>query len=137
MDIWIMGGVILGFTALQDAEEHKISNYSIALLLLCGVANIVRYGGWLDALAGLAICGGPILAISLLVRSDGIGGGDVKLCGALGFFLGLWRGSMVILLALVFLSVYGLAHRKKKNQLLPFAPFVFPAYLISPLLFAA
>lgn len=135
MDIWIVGGIVLGITALQDAEEYTISNYGIALLLLCGVANIVRHGSWLDALAGLAICGIPILAISLLIRRGYIGGGDVKLCGALGFFLGSWLGSMVILVALMLMSAYGLM-RHKGNRPIPFAPFVFPAYLLSPFLLA-
>lgn len=133
MDIWIIGGIALGFTALQDAEEYTISNYGIALLFLCGAAGIVRHGSWLDSFAGLAICGIPILAISLLIRRGYIGGGDVKLCGALGFFLGPWLGSMVILVALMLMSVYGLM-RRKVYQLIPFAPFVFPAYLLMPFL---
>lgn len=133
MDIWIMGGIVLGFTALQDAEEHTISNYSIALLFLCGAASILRCGSWLSAIAGMAVCGFPILILSLVIRRGYIGGGDVKLCGALGFFLGPYLGILVILMALMIMSAYGLV-RRKVNQLIPFAPFVFPAYLISPFL---
>ena len=72
-----------------------------------------------------------------------IGGGDVKYYGILGFLLGYQTTALAILLTCILASAVYLPLRflKKhhKNQLIPFAPFIFlgayTAYLISPLFF--
>lgn len=133
MEIWVVGGIVLSVAAWQDTTDHTVSNYSVALLFACGIATALQHGSWLSAIAGMTVCGLPVLIVSLLVRHGHVGGGDVKLCGALGFFLGPWGGSIVILAALIFLSVFGLV-RHKERQPIPFAPFIFWAYLISSFL---
>ncbi len=126
--IYLLAGAILAGVAWQDAMTRIIPNRLLLLLLLLGGVNAVWDGAWITAILGLLLCGVPILILSVMSREGRIGGGDVKLCGILGFLLGQIRGCVVILLALMLLSVYGLCRRK---QALPFAPFVFPAYVIT------
>lgn len=128
--IYLLAGAILVAIAWQDAATRIIPNRWLLLLLLCGGVNAVWDSSWGLAILGLFLCGAPILVASLVPKGGQIGGGDVKLCGVLGFLLGPVGGYMVILLALFLLSVYGLC---RKKQALPFAPFVFPAYIIATL----
>lgn len=123
----ILAAAVLAVAAWQDGTTKKIPDYLIILLAVCGLAKLIWGGSLLSALAGFAICGIPTLVLSISLKHGFIGGGDVKLCAALGWLLGPVIGSMVILLALIGLSAYGLLWRQK---VVPFAPFVFPAYLI-------
>lgn len=124
--IYLLAGAILAAIAWQDAMTKTIPNRLLLLLLLCGGANALWDSSWSPAILGLLLCGVPILLVSVLPIGGQIGGGDVKLCGILGFLLGPVGGCLAILLALMLLSVYGLCRRKRA---LPFAPFVLPAYI--------
>lgn len=123
----LLAGIILAAIALQDGISHIIPGYMLALLLGCGVIH----GFWeqvlLQGLLGFALCGLPILILSIIFP-DGIGGGDSKLCAALGFLLGPIEGCLVILLSLILLCIWGIFQRKR-GQGIPFGPFVFPAYM--------
>lgn len=127
--MWVdlLAAAILAVTAWQDWATRTIPDALILLLAVCGAAKAVWGGHPLSALSGLALCGLPPMIVSLVLKHGFIGGGDVKLCAALGWLLGPINGILVILLALIGLSGYGLL---RKHQAVPFAPFVFPAYLI-------
>lgn len=83
--------------AAIDLETFRLPNaivlpaYLVAAVLLTGAAVL---GGWGERLAtaglGLAIMGGVYL-LPAWIRPDAMGGGDVKLAGVLGGFLG-WLG---------------------------------------------
>lgn len=77
---------------------------------------------------GLLLCGLPILLVSISLQKGFIGGGDIKLCAALGAFLGPLDGLLVLSGAVIFLSVFCLVKRAWRVRV-PFAPFVFPAYV--------
>lgn len=130
MWIYLLAGFILAAIAWQDRVSHRIPNYMIVLLLICGVARGLWDKSFWCGVVGIIICGLPIFLLSMAPRSGEIGGGDVKLCAALGALLGPLYGYMVITLGLLGLSVYGLLTTRRINTVLPFAPFVFPAYLI-------
>lgn len=123
---------ILAGVAWQDTISRMIPGKLLLLLFGCGVANAWWSGAWCTAGLGLLVCGLPVLGVSLIPWGNEIGGGDVKLCAALGFLLGPAEGLMVILRAVFYLSVYGLLRRK---QALPFAPFSFLAYITTLLIF--
>ncbi|MEA4954816.1 MAG: prepilin peptidase [Pseudoflavonifractor sp.] len=127
--MWIdlLAAAILAVIAWQDRATRTIPDALILLLIVCGAANAVWSGHPLAGLTGLAVCGLPPLIVSLVLKHGFIGGGDVKLCAALGWLLGPVNGILVILLALIGLSGYGLL---RGRTAVPFAPFVFPAYLI-------
>ena len=60
-------------------------------------------------------------------KGGGIGGGDVKLCAALGALLGLEKMLFLLILALLSLTASGKLRKKRR---LPFAPFVWGAFYI-------
>ena len=113
--------------AWQDGISHTIPDYMIALLLACGLVHGLWEQRLLAGILGFVLCGLPVLILSVtLQHGEGIAGGDVKLCSALGALLGPLDGSLVILIALIGLSLWGLLGRKAKQRI-PYTPFVFPA----------
>jgi len=87
---------------------------------------------WLEALIGLLIGGGVLMAIAftyeLLTKREGMGGGDIKLLAMIGGFLG-WKSLIFILLFSSLLgAIVGIALMIIKKQdmkyAVPFGPFL-------------
>lgn len=95
--------------------------------------------GWVEALIGIAIGGGGLLAIAegyyRIRREEGLGMGDVKMLAMIGAFLG-WRLMLVtLLLATVMGSVVGLGlialNRGDLKYALPLGSFLAVGALIA------
>lgn len=125
---WLAGGILLAI-AWADTTRHQIPALFVALLICCGIVRAFWRGGWPEMFMGLLLCGLPILLVSISLQKGFIGGGDIKLCAALGAFLGPIDALLVISAALICLSVFGLA-KHAENRRIPFAPFVFPIYVV-------
>jgi leader peptidase (prepilin peptidase) / N-methyltransferase len=87
---------------------------------------------WPEALIGLLVGGGVLYAIAfvyeLLTKREGMGGGDIKLLGMIGGFLG-WKSLIFILLISSFTgAVVGITAMIIKKQdmkyAVPFGPFL-------------
>ena len=81
------------------------------------------------------VIGGLIFLIILIVSKGGMGGGDVKLIGALGFILGVPKVFLNIFLSFliggiisIFLLVFKIKGRKDP---IPFGPFIILAFTIT------
>jgi leader peptidase (prepilin peptidase) / N-methyltransferase len=88
--------------------------------------------GFLNSFIGLVLGGGPLLAIGWIWEKlrhvEAMGGGDVKLMGMVGSFLG-WKGAlMTIMLGALAGSVVGVLlivlKKHKMEKLIPFGPFL-------------
>jgi len=88
--------------------------------------------GFLNSLIGLLLGGGPLLAIGWIWEKlrhvEAMGGGDVKLMGMVGSFLG-WKGALLtIMLGALAGSVVGVLlivlKRHKMEKYIPFGPFL-------------
>jgi len=87
--------------------------------------------GWVDSVTGLLLGGGLFYAIAVLsevvLKKEGMGGGDIKLVAMIGAFFG-WRGMLLtILLASLSGSVIGLlliARGRDRAAPIPFGPFL-------------
>lgn len=88
--------------------------------------------GFLNSLIGLLLGGGPLLAIGWIWEKlrhvEAMGGGDVKLMGMVGSFLG-WKGALLtIMLGALVGSIVGLAlilfKRHTMEKVIPFGPFL-------------
>jgi leader peptidase (prepilin peptidase)/N-methyltransferase len=95
--------------------------------------------GFLNSLIGLILGGGLLLSIGWawerLRHIEAMGGGDVKLMGMVGSFLG-WKGALLtIMLGALTGSVIGLSlivlKRHKMEKLIPFGPFLAAGALAS------
>ena len=92
----------------------------------------------LDSFLGLVVGGGSLLLMGQLYylwrKKDGMGGGDIKLAGFLGAWLG-YKAIIFILFAGSFLgaligSFYLFLSKKSRNEPLPFGPFLAGATII-------
>lgn len=87
---------------------------------------------WLDSLLGIAVGGGLLYLVAYLYmrirHQDGLGGGDIKLLGMIGAFVGVSGVVFTVLLASLVGSLTGLAlmarSRKGLSTMLPFGPFL-------------
>jgi len=88
--------------------------------------------GGRNALLGVALGGGLFLLMAILsvviLKREGMGGGDIKLIAMLGAFLGWHVVLVTIFLAAVLGASVGLAlillRRKGRREPLPFGPFL-------------
>jgi leader peptidase (prepilin peptidase) / N-methyltransferase len=95
--------------------------------------------GFLNSLIGLLLGGGPLLAIGWIWEKlrhvEAMGGGDVKLMGMVGSFLG-WKGALLTIMLGAFIgSVAGLVliviRKHKMDRVIPFGPFLALGTLIT------
>ena len=88
------------------------------------------------------ICGlGTLAVISLIefiTKKEVMGGGDIKLFGMLGLFVGLKLGVLTILLSVYVGAAYGIVtiiyskiNKKEYNSMIPYGPFISIAAIIS------
>ena len=118
-------------------DRLTLPSYPVALVLLGGGGLLLPGGArhLAGALTGLAATGVFFLLLAF-ARPGGIGWGDVKLSGLLGFYLG-WFGAGALLAGLagafVLAAVAGLAliaaGRATRKSHLPFGPFMIASAL--------
>ncbi|HQE70081.1 MAG TPA: A24 family peptidase [Atopobiaceae bacterium] len=131
--------VLLAYAAAHDAKTRIIPNWvvaSLASLRLAelGVLAVLDVRGALDAsaasLAGAAAVLAVLLATAHLTErtmgSAGIGGGDMKLLGVLGFCFGWEAGLLITGLSCVLMLAHRLIPRlgKPTAGTFAFAPYI-------------
>jgi leader peptidase (prepilin peptidase)/N-methyltransferase len=95
--------------------------------------------GLLNSLMGLLLGGGPLFAVGWIWKKfrnvEAMGGGDVKLMGMVGSFIG-WKGALLtIMLGALAGSVVGVLlivlKKHKMEKIIPFGPFLAAGALAS------
>lgn len=122
----ICASILLG----AGIVDQKIFEIPAACTILIGILGAVHlgfdFGRWREYLAGLFAASSFLLALYLLTKGKGMGGGDIKLMAAAGLLLGWER----ILLALFIGAaaggaVHGLLMKlKNKGRVLAFGPYL-------------
>jgi leader peptidase (prepilin peptidase)/N-methyltransferase len=142
----------IGFDFLRDAVffsflvpivfidiDHRIIPDELSLGgLATGLAlSFLPGGAWRESLLGGVVGGGVLYGTALLYEKatgrEGMGGGDVKLLGMVGAFLG-WKGALLTIFFGSLLGVVGgvWAMRKGREGLktaIPFGPYLCAAAL--------
>lgn len=112
---------ILLAAAIQDYLQHQISNWLSLIIAIIA----------LSAKGITAFVEGIIILVFLLLLScithSSIGGGDIKLCAAIGMVTGIYSALFILIGALLLLILWATARREKGA--LPVAPFLFIAYI--------
>lgn len=89
---------------------------------------------WYDALIGAAV-GYILIALIIIFSNGGMGGGDMKLFGVIGFVLGWKYVLLAFFLAALFGAVVGgmfmLLKKVERKEPIPFGPFIVFGALIS------
>jgi len=112
-----------------DLETLSISNKSnllVALVSLCSIWVIPQQTVYSSVVGGVV---GFVFFLVTGYVGRSLGGGDVKLMGAVGFLLGFKRVLLAMVIALICGSLVGFylqykANRTKYNEPIPFGPFI-------------
>ena len=110
-------------------------------IMLTFIRMSVDIQAGLDALLGMVAGFGIFLAIAglslLLYKREGMGGGDIKLMGVLGLYLGFYNNIQVFILSFflaAIISIFLLATKiKKSDDYIPFGPFIVLAAYVTML----
>lgn len=110
--------------------EHQIIPNTLNLFGVVGgfILNLLTgHLGVLPMLVGLLVAGGLMLIIAILSRG-GMGGGDIKLAGVIGVFLG-WQLALFALFSAFIIGGIGggillALKRKGRKDMIPFGPFL-------------
>lgn len=112
---------VLILCAVTDAKTMEIPPRYPLLVAMCFWLNPM-WDKW-DSFAGFVLCGGILFCICLF-REGAFGGGDIKLCAAVGFTL----GSIPTILGMLFACLLSLPQaylaRKKSQSHIAFAPYL-------------
>jgi leader peptidase (prepilin peptidase)/N-methyltransferase len=118
-----------------DLEFRIIPNsltYS-GIIVGIAIAFVSPHMLWWKSILGAAVGIGLFIAVAflgrLLFRKDSMGGGDVKLAGVLGAFLGADKLLVVLMLSAVIGAVISIvalrmSARMRRDHLIPFGPFL-------------
>ncbi len=137
--------IAVSIAAIYDFKLKKIPNMipiglfivSIAILVIESIftdnATAFLISSFLGCLSSMLI-----LYIAAKVSKGGVGFGDVKLFGAIGFCVGFYAVFTVMTLSILCCAIVGIptTYLKKKTIRgdLPFAPFIYLGYVITMLL---
>ena len=127
-----------GAATYTDIRTLTIPN-RIPLALLC--VGVLRLGFsfspevLIDSLSGLFGIGLLLLIPCLFI--DAIGGGDIKLCAAAAFVLGLHRAVPALLISLTLAVLYALIFKRGKGKSLglPLAPYLSIGHILAYLIY--
>lgn len=132
MEIWILSGM-LGLYSIEDIRKRAITAKYLVLFGMAGVVlNLYRGDISVFNMFCGVVLGLFIVLISLVTRGS-VGLGDGLLFIITGIFLGGTLNLELLTISLVYASLFSLGMialgRKKKNQEIPFIPFVFVGYV--------
>lgn len=125
--------VLLATAAVIDAKTKRIPPWIwIAILLL---APFMPGFSFKSGILGCLVLGG-ILLLSDIIMPNAFGGGDIKLCGAAGFALGLTPGMFGLFVALILsMPVCLFLQITKKKKFMAFGPYLATGFILTTLLF--
>lgn len=120
---------ILLIASYYDIRTRIIPDWIHVLILLVGIIGFDP----VKSIVGLIVAPLPFL-IMALVKEGSIGGGDVKLIGAMGFVLGVKRCIVTVMLSNIFAILFGLSYyldsKKFCKKRLPFVPFLYVGWMV-------
>ena len=125
-------------TIVSDFLSYYISDRVILITLLFSIIIKYIFLGFSQTLYSI-ISGVVMFALMLLIKylgdrlfkRESLGGGDIKLMGAIGCIIGLFPSLVSIFLASIFGLVFALfAKSDNKNGIVPFGPFLLLAALL-------
>ncbi len=95
--------IVLGVATFTDLRSRRIPNWLVLPFLVCGIAVSSWLHGWHGAARSLEGSALGLLLFGLLFWMGGMGAGDVKLCAAIGS----WIGPAQLVIALVLTGLVG------------------------------
>jgi len=122
--------MLLTYAAMIDFRTRAIPDHVSMLIILIGLIDMEP----ISAVLGLILVPLPYFIMALL-KENSIGGGDIKIMGACGFYLGLQAGYVAsilgLMLAIIIHLTYSLIRNKKVTKNIPLAPYLGAGCLIA------
>ena len=140
---YIVLASLLVIISFIDLDHFIIPDKLLIIGAVFGlVFNILGYGiPFWDGIYGSLVSVGLLLftlLIEFIIKKEAMGGGDIKLLGMIGLFLGLKYTILTIILAIYIGAIYGILviiyskiRNKKYNAMIPFGPFISLGAIIS------
>jgi prepilin peptidase CpaA len=101
--VWLPTLIVLVVATFTDLRSRRIPNWLVLPFLVVGIGVSARLHGWhgvVHSFEGIALGGG---LFGILALMGGMGMGDVKLCAAIG----AWIGPGQLIVALVLTGIVG------------------------------
>jgi prepilin peptidase CpaA len=100
---WWPTVAVLGVATFTDVHSRRIPNWLVLPFLLMGITVSAWLHGWHGVLQSVEGAGLGLLIYGILFWMGGMGAGDVKLCAAIG----AWIGPFQLFIALVMTGLVG------------------------------
>jgi len=115
--------MLLTYAAMIDFRTRTIPDRIPVLIILIGLIEMEP----ISSVLGLMLVPLPYFIMALL-KENSIGGGDIKLMGACGFYLGLQAGYVAsisgLMLAIIIHFAYSMIGNKKATKNIPLGPYL-------------
>ncbi len=120
--------LVLIYAGLKDIKTREIPDkvhIIILIVSLIGNFNLIK------SLIGLIFISIPFI-IPIYFDYESVGGGDIKLAGAIGFFLRLRKGLFALIVGLTIALIFNLIiFRRKGDEIFPLAPYMAVGSILS------
>ena len=100
---WWPTVIVLSVAVFTDLRSRRIPNWLVAPFFVLGVVVSAWLHGWRGAGMSLAGAGLALVTYGVLFLMGGMGAGDVKLCAAIG----AWIGPKQLFIALILTGLAG------------------------------
>ena len=136
--VWVLI-CVMGLVIITDSMGKTISNSFVMTILLTGIADKLLTGRIQEAsenaIAGFLIAGMALTASVItekIIHRKALGGGDIKILFALGFYLGFNRSlTMLCMSCILGLITAFLSKTVKQEDTFPFGPAISIAAIIA------
>ena len=115
--------------AITDARKRIIPDWTWIVILLIGGISALFCGATtiplFERVAGLVLT--LLILLITAIKTDGIGGGDIKLIAAMAFCFGLINVTVILLFSTVLACIYSFVSKQKS---VPLAVFLCAGFFI-------
>jgi leader peptidase (prepilin peptidase)/N-methyltransferase len=126
--------ICISYTDIHSGLIFDRFNILIALMGILDLFRLFSFTDLMDRLTGCLLGAGFLIIMDLLsymiLKKDGIGGGDIKLCCCTGFLLGTYGMFLTFVIAFPAASVYVILSGKKGGETFPLGPFLCTAMAV-------
>lgn len=128
---------LLVIIAIIDIDYQIISDNLVILIFLIAIIYEITNNHLINLLNNIIalILSGLLFTIIFIVSKGGIGGGDIKLIGVLGFILGIPKIFLSIFLSFLLGAVASIVLLscgiRNRRDVIPFGPFMVLSFLIT------
>lgn len=111
------------WAGISDFKTRRVKNtYTYIILVLAAVKLFIFEMDWMILLFGGLVVFIPFIIVAM--KSNGVGGADIKLTSALGLYLGFGEIVAVVLLSYLLMLLFAIAYRAVKKQKLVNIPYI-------------